>query len=223
MEQQLLECLVLDPPSPARAAVIWLHGLGADGHDFEPIVPELGLDGDLGVRFVFPHAPLRPVTINQGFVMRAWYDILSLEIPLREDEVGLRSSAAALRALVEREARSGIPKSRIVLAGFSQGGAVALLEGLRHPERLAGILALSSYVPLAAKLEEELSPASRGLPVFLAHGTHDNVIPPSAGRASRGFLEDAGCDVEWHEYPMAHAVSAEEVLDMGRWLRRVLG
>jgi phospholipase/carboxylesterase len=217
-----LETIELETAPRPRAAVIWMHGLGADGHDFEPIVPELRL-GAAGVRFVFPHAPPRPVTINNGMVMRAWYDVLALDGPRREDEAGLRESQRQVEALVEREKARGIPASRIVLAGFSQGGAMTLQTGLRHPERLAGLLVLSAYLPLADRVAAEAHPAGRGVPIFMAHGTADDLIPVARARQSRDLLVGLGHAVEWHEYPIPHAVSPAEIRDIGAWLRGVLG
>jgi phospholipase/carboxylesterase len=205
-------------PSP-QAAIIWLHGLGADGHDFEPIVPELGLPASLPVRFVFPHAPLMPVTLNGGAVMRAWYDVAG---DGRQDEAGIRASQARVEAIIGGEMRRGIRAASIVLAGFSQGGAVALQTGLRHPERLAGILALSTYLPLADKLATEANPANRAVPILMCQGTQDPVIPLSAATRSRDALRALGYTVDWKEYPMPHAVCAEEIADIGRWLRGVL-
>ena len=203
-------------PAP-DAAVIWLHGLGADGHDFEPLVPELRLPARLRLRFVFPHAPVRPVTINMGMPMRAWYDILQMGGG-REDAAGIRESQGLLEALVARERGRGIAASRIFLAGFSQGGAVALHTGLRHAERLAGVLALSTYLPLAATVAAERSAASRDLPVFMAHGRQDPMIDIARARESRAFLEGLGCAVQWREYAMPHSVCAEEVGDIAGWL-----
>ncbi len=222
---ELLPCVEVDPPNgvPVRASVIWLHGLGADGHDFEPIVPELGLPRDAGVRFVFPHAPSIPVTINQGFVMPAWYDITEPDLGQRHDEPGIRRSAGQVRALIAREQeRHAVAANRIVLAGFSQGGAVALFAGLRHPDRLAGILALSTYLVGTETLERERSAANRDVPIFEAHGTFDPVVPPAYGEATRAQLEALGHAVEWHTYPMPHAVCAQEIVDVGAWLGRVL-
>jgi phospholipase/carboxylesterase len=200
-------------PDPA-AAVIWLHGLGADGHDFEPIVPELELAQP--VRFVFPHAPVRPVTINQGMRMRAWYDIFQLGGG-PEDEAGIRASQKMLEALIEKE--SG---RKIVLAGFSQGGAIVLQTALRHPGRLAGVLALSSYLPLAGTLAKERSEASQELPIFMAHGQFDDIIPLRRAEASRDALIALGYKVDWHAYPMPHSVCAPEIADIGEFLGRVL-
>jgi phospholipase/carboxylesterase len=203
----------------AEATVIWLHGLGADGHDFEPIVPELGLPPTLRLRFVFPHAPVQPVTINGGLAMRAWYDITN---DGRQDAAGIRASQQRVEALIEREKSRGVAPARIVLAGFSQGGAIALHTGLRHPERLAGILALSTYLPLADTLAAEAHPANREVPIFMAHGTEDPLIPLARARASRDALRALGYQVEWHEYPMPHSVCAEEIAHIGAWLTRVL-
>lgn len=206
-------------PRPARS-VIWLHGLGADGHDFEPIVPELGLGQAPAVRFVFPHAPQRPVTINGGMVMRAWYDILTLDRTGPQDEAGIRESAALVDRLVERERERGSDYGDIVLAGFSQGGAIALHTALRHKAALAGVIALSTWLPLAASFSREVAPErARELPVLMAHGSHDPVLPLALGLEARRVLEDAGFDVEWHEYPMPHAVCAEEIAVIGRWLK----
>ncbi len=207
-------------PSP-DAAVLWLHGLGADGHDFEPVVPELRLPRELRVRFVFPHAPVRPVTLNMGMRMRAWYDIVQLGGG-REDEAGIRDSQAQLEALVARERARGVAAARIVLAGFSQGGAIALHTGLHHGERLAGILALSTYLPLAGTLAAEASAANRDVPLFMAHGNYDDIIPIERARQSRRALEALGTRVEWHEYPMPHSVCGEEIADIAAWLRAVL-
>ena len=209
-------------PSPT-AAVIWLHGLGADGHDFEPIVPELDLPDALAARFVFPHAPMQAVTINGGAVMRAWYDVYGLEGERREDADGVRASQAKVEELIAREKARGIPAARLVLAGFSQGGAIALQTGLRHGERLAGIMALSTYLPVASTLAAEASAANRAVPIFMAHGLDDPLIPIERAAMSRRRLEAAGYAVEWHEYPMAHAVCMEEIADVSAWLQRVLG
>jgi len=218
----VLETLDVETGARPTAAVIWLHGLGADGHDFEPIVPELELPEALPVRFVFPHAPPQPVTINGGAVMRAWYDVYSLGGVRREDDAGVRRSQASVEALVARERARGVPAARIVLAGFSQGGAIALQTGLRHPERLAGIMALSTYLPLASTLAAEASAANRAVSIFMAHGLHDSLIPIERARLSRDTLRKAGYDVEWHEYPMEHAVCAEEIAAIAAWLRRAL-
>jgi phospholipase/carboxylesterase len=213
----LLETIEIETGPAPRAAVIWLHGLGADGHDFESIVPELALP--TAVRFVFPHAPVQPVTINGGARMRAWYDVTH---DRRQDIEGIRASQARVEALIARERRRGIVARALVLAGFSQGGAIALHTGLRHSERLAGLLALSTYLPLSETLEQEASPANRGLPIFMAHGTHDPVLPLSWAEHSRDRLVALGYRVEWHEYPMPHSVCGEEIVDISRWLGGVL-
>jgi len=218
---QVPETLEVESASSPDAAVIWLHGLGADGYDFEPVVPELRLPPHLRVRFVFPHAPVRPVTINNGMRMRAWYDILQMGGG-EEDEAGVRASQALVQALIEQEKGRGVDPRRIVLAGFSQGGAIVLQTGLRHPERLAGILALSTYLPLAGKLAAERSAANRGLPVFMAHGTHDPMIGIPRARESRAALETLGYPVQWKEYAMAHSVCGEEIADIAAWLLRIL-
>jgi phospholipase/carboxylesterase len=204
------------------ASVIWLHGLGADGHDFEPIVPELQIPAALAVRFVFPHAPVQPVTINGGARMRAWYDVYNFEGVRREDETGVRASQNRVEALIAREKGRGVTARRIVLAGFSQGGAIALQTGLRHAERLAGIMALSTFLPLAATVEKEARAANRDVPIFMAHGIYDDLIPLARGAVSRDALAAAGYRVEWHEYRMPHAVCGEEIADVAQWLRTVL-
>jgi phospholipase/carboxylesterase len=218
----LLETVEIETAPAPQAAVLWMHGLGADGHDFEPIVPELNLSATLPVRFVFPHAPLRAVTINAGMVMRAWYDVRDAGGERREDAAGVRASGERIEALVARERSRGVPADRIVLAGFSQGGAMALHTGLRHGERLAGILALSCFLPLADTLAAEASPANRDTPIFLAHGTQDPLIPFARARRAQAMLEGLGYRVEWREYAMPHAVCAEEIADIAGWLRRVL-
>jgi len=217
----LLEAIETETAPAPHAAVIWMHGLGADGHDFVPIIPALDLPQALAVRFVFPHAPMRPVTINAGMVMRAWYDVLELGGG-REDEAGVRASQILVEALIAREKSRGIPADRIVLAGFSQGGVMALQNGLRHPERLAGIMALSCYVPLARTLAAETTAANRDVPIFMAHGIYDDLIPVARARRSRDLLLGLGYGVEWREYPMPHSVSGEEVGDISRWLQEAL-
>lgn len=202
-------------PNP-QAAVLWLHGLGADGHDFEPIVPELRLTKP--VRFVFPHAPVRPVTINQGMRMRAWYDIFQFGGG-PEDDAGIRASQKLLEDLIRQQP---VPAERIVLAGFSQGGAIALQTALRYPERLAGVMALSTYLPLNASLAAERSPANRDLPIFMAHGSYDDIIPLRRAEQSKEVLEKLGYKVEWKTYPMPHSVCAEELGDISRFLVTIL-
>ena len=215
----LLPSITVETAANPLFSVIWLHGLGADGGDFPPVVPELGLPGHPGVRFVFPHAPYLPVTCNGGYVMRAWYDIISLEPESRQiDEAGIVSSRAAVRALIEHENARGIPCARIFLAGFSQGGAVAYTSALTHPERLAGVIALSTYMPSAALVAREATAANKAVPVFAAHGTGDGVVSPRLGLQARDFLMQHGYPVEWHEYPMEHAVCLEEIRAIGQWL-----
>jgi phospholipase/carboxylesterase len=206
---------------PVRSAVIWLHGLGADGHDFEAIVPYLGLEG-LGVRFVFPHAPRRPVTINMGLIMRAWYDIRGLNVGSDPDLKGIRESMNQVTALVDRERERGIDSTGIVLAGFSQGGVVALHVALRYKDTLAGVVALSTYLPEAEALEKERSAVNRGIPIFQAHGLYDPMIPPELGEQARDRLQALGHPVNWNTYPMQHEVHPDEIADLGAWLRRRL-
>ena len=217
-----LETIQIETGAQPGATIILLHGLGADGNDFVPFAEEFDLGGVGPVRWIFPHAPTMPVTINGGYVMRAWYDILGTDLARREDETGLRRSMAEVRTLVEAERARGIAARRIVLAGFSQGCAMALLTGLRHPERLAGLAGLSGYLPLPATLEDERSAANADVPIFLAHGRSDAVVPYPAGVATRDALRASGYPVEWREYPMEHAVCAEEAQDLQRWLQRVL-
>ncbi len=218
----LLPAVEIEPERPADSAVILMHGLGADGHDFETLVFELRLPAGSAIRWVFPHAPIRPVTLNGGQPMRAWYDIIGLDRRSEEDEAGVRESADGIRALVRREQERGIPADRIVLAGFSQGGAMALFTALREPERLAGVLALSTYVPLVHTLEAEANAANATVPVFMAHGILDPLVPPTLGEAARDLLLSRGYDVDWHTYPMPHSVCADEVADVREWLLRVL-
>ncbi len=219
---ELLEAIERDTgPEPERC-VIWLHGLGADGHDFAPIVPELGLPRTPSIRFLFPHAPMRPVTINNGYVMRAWYDILGTDLARREDEAGVRESQGLIEALIAREQSRGIVASNLVLAGFSQGGAIALQTGLRHAERIAGIMALSTYLPIAETVAAERSAVNLEVPIFMAHGVQDPMIVLPHARRSRDKLLALGYRVEWHEYAMPHSVCPEEIRDIADWLRKVL-
>ena len=216
------EAVEIETGADPVGSVIWLHGLGADGHDFEPIVPELRLPDDLPLRFVFPHAPIRPVTINGGVSMRAWYDILTLDRDGPTDAAGIRASAAILEALIAREVERGIDARRIVVAGFSQGGAIALHTVLRHPERLAGLMALSTWLPLWSEFDAEVidspSAGNRDIPIFMAHGSFDPMLPIQMGQTSAKRLTESGFEVEWHDYPMAHAVCAEEIEDISKWL-----
>lgn len=217
------DCVVVDSGPSPRSLVLWLHGLGADGRDFVPVVPQLGLPDAPGVRFVFPHAPVRPVTVNGGMRMRAWYDILGLEIAARQDERGIRDSAALLEDLLAELQGEGFEPGRTVLAGFSQGGAMALHVGLRHRRALAGIMGLSCYLALHESVESERSEANRATPVFMGHGSQDPVIPAPLGTRSRDFLREHGHEVTWRDYPMPHAVCPEEIRDIGHWLSEVLG
>ena len=218
MSGLVLPCVEVEPPGPVRATVLFLHGLGADGHDFEPVVPLLGLPRGHGVRFVFPHSPSRPVTVNGGMVMPAWYDIRGLDLGHNLDAHGIESSSRLIRTLLEREVERGIPSARIVLGGFSQGGAMALQVGLTHPERLAGLLGLSCYLPLPDRLRGGEAQANRATPIFMGHGTDDDIVPVTKGEASHRVLQSAGYTVEWRTYPMAHQVDAQEIVDVGDWL-----
>lgn len=218
----LLDTIDIETGPQPQASIILLHGLGADGNDFVPFADELDLSAVGPVRFVFPHAPQMPVTINGGYVMRAWYDILGTDLVKREDEAGLRASQTLVEALIARERERGVASHRIVLAGFSQGCAMTLLTGLRHPERLGGLLGMSGYLPLEGSTAAERSPANRDLPVFLAHGRADTVIPIARAAATRDALLALGQPLEWHEYGMAHSVCAEEVADLTAWLKKVL-
>ena len=217
----LLEAIEIESAKNPAASVIWLHGLGADGNDFASIIPALQLP-KTPIRFVFPHAPVQPVTINGGMRMRAWYDISDGAIR-REDEAGVRASQGLIEALIAREKERGTAAERLVLAGFSQGGAIALQTGLRHAERIAGIMALSTYLPIADKFPAEAGAANREVSIFMAHGSYDPVIPLARAEQSRGILQSLGYAVEWREYPMQHSVCPEEVTDIGAWLRKVLG
>ncbi len=208
-------------PGPT-ATVIWLHGLGADGHDFEPIVPELGLPEGLHVRFVFPHAPSIPVSINGGYIMPAWYDIRHADIGYQQDERGIVDSARQIQMLIDREEMHGIESDRIILAGFSQGAAMALHVGMRQGEALAGIIALSGYLPLAEKAAKEICPGSRETPIFMAHGVDDPIVPYPLGDRSHRTVIELGYDVTWHSYPMEHAVCHEEIVAIGRWITKIL-
>ncbi|TMG93279.1 MAG: alpha/beta hydrolase [Betaproteobacteria bacterium] len=218
---ELLDAIEIETGKNPTASVIWLHGLGADGNDFAPIVSELRLP-KAAIRFVFPHAPVRPVTINGGMRMRAWYDITD-GANRREDERGVRASQVLIEALIGREKERGTKAGRLVLAGFSQGGAIALHTGLRHPERIAGIMALSTYVPVEEKLSAEASTANRDVPIFMGHGSDDPIIPLVRAEQSRNLLKSLGYPAEWHKYAMPHSVCPEELADIGTWLGKVLG
>ena len=222
---QLLDTIEIETAPNPRASVIWMHGLGADGNDFAPMVPELGLREAPGIRFIFPHAPMMPVTLNNGYVMRAWYDVTAGDLEGRQrqaDENGVRASQAAIGNLIAHENQRGIAARDIVIAGFSQGGAIALQTGLRHRERLAGVMALSAYLPLAETLPAEAAAQNNDVPIFYAHGTDDTVIPFVMATASRDRLGALGYPVEWHQYPMQHSVCLEEIADIGKWLCNVL-
>lgn len=218
----LLESIEIETGANPQHAVIWLHGLGADGHDFAPIVPELGLQNAPAIRFIFPHAPIQPVTINGGMAMRSWYDIYVADLVRHEDESGLRQSQIEVQNLIARENARGIPTENIVLAGFSQGCAMTLQTGLRLPERLAGMLCLSGYLPLAAAVEKERHQANQNTPIFMAHGSMDPVVPLTRAEASRQQLEAMGYQVQWNVYPMPHAVCPEEISAIGQFLKQVL-
>jgi len=219
---EVLETIEIETGERPDAAIVWLHGLGADGNDFVPIVRELDLPSELAVRFVFPHAPMIPVTLNSGYVMRAWYDISFDGVNKRPDNQGIRSSQAAIEQLIAREKTRGIPARRIVMAGFSQGGAVTLQTGLRHAERLAGLMVLSSYLPLGETLAAEGSPANADVPIFMAHGREDAVIAIDLAERSVEKLRELAYPVDWHEYPMQHSVCLEEIADISAWLKTVL-
>ena len=218
-----LQHIELATGAEPRGTVIWLHGLGADGWDFVPIVRELPLAAGLELRFIFPHAPERPVTINNGHVMRAWYDIAQNDIARVADEAGIRESQAIVEALIARERDRGVDDARIVLAGFSQGGAIALHTGLRHREKLAGIVALSAYLPLEGSLDAEAAPVNKRTPIFMGHGSQDPIVPLQLAEASQRALRARGYDVEWHTWPMPHSVCAEEVEALAAFLDRVFG
>lgn len=218
----LLPALEIETGPSPTASVIWLHGLGADGHDFAPVVPELRLPPGTPTRFIFPHAPEIPVTLNVGQVMPAWFDLYSFDFDAPEDVAGIARSQAAIERLIAREESRGIPSNRIVLAGFSQGGALAVYTALRHAKPLAGAMLLSTWLPLAQTLAAEASPANSGMPLLIAHGRQDDMVPIAYGQASRDALRLAGYAVEWREYDIAHAVSSDEIDDIGAWLRRIL-
>ncbi|HEU5135637.1 MAG TPA: alpha/beta fold hydrolase [Steroidobacteraceae bacterium] len=216
-----LETVTVETGPHPTFSIIWMHGLGADGHDFEPLVPEL-LDDDMPViRFVFPHAPVRPVTINNGYQMRAWYDIIGIDRRSAEDFDGINASAKAASALIKAENERGVASNRIVIAGFSQGGAMALHIATRHTEKFAGVIALSCYLPLARELATSRHDANQATPIFMAHGTQDPVVPYPLGEDSRRVLQDAGYSVEWHAYPMPHGLCEPEVADLRAWLKRI--
>ncbi len=217
-----LESVIIETRSQPDAAIIWLHGLGADGNDFVPIVEQLQLPADFAVRFIFPHAPVRPITINQGYPMPGWYDISSLSIVEQEDEAGIKESSAILKQLCEAQEAAGIDASRIVVAGFSQGGAIALHCGCRYPKPLAGIMALSTYLALPDSLADEISECAAEIPVFMAHGRQDDVVAYDYGQHSMELLREQGMEVEWYEYEMGHSVCLEEIQHIRQWLTQIL-
>ena len=216
----VLPHITLEIGKSPRHSIIWLHGLGADGEDFVPIAKEMNLP--VAVRYIFPHAPQQPVTINGGAIMRAWYDIAAADIVLQPDSAGIRTSQAAIEVLIAQESQRGIATENIYLAGFSQGGAIALHTGLRYSSQLGGVIALSCYLPLPETLEPEASAVSRLIPIFMAHGHNDPIVPFARGQASADILRQQGCQLEWHEYLMPHSVCSEEVKDIERWLTRQL-
>jgi phospholipase/carboxylesterase len=217
----LIEAVTVETGPNPTFSIIWMHGLGADGHDFEPLVPELLDDGMPSLRFLFPHAPVRPVTINNGYQMRAWYDIIGIDRRSAEDFDGIAATTAAIGGLIKRENERGVATDHIVIAGFSQGGAMALHIATRHPETFAGVIALSCYLPLSKDLAKARNPANQTTPVFMAHGIQDPVVPYALGDESRQLLQTAGYPVEWHGYPMPHALCEPEVTDLRAWLKRV--
>ncbi len=214
----LLPCVEHETAAAPRFSILWLHGLGADGNDFAPLVPELVAAHWPALRFVFPHAPVRPVTLNGGMPMRAWYDITGTDLAAKQDEPGIRQSVDAMEALIAREIERGVPAQRILLAGFSQGGAIALATALRHAEPLGGLIALSTYLPLHEKTAAETTAANRDISLFQAHGSADPVVAPMLGEMTRDWLTGAGYTVDWHTYPMGHQVCAQEIADLGQWL-----
>src|SRR5512139_876605 len=220
MASSPLPHITLDRGKSPRHSIIWLHGLGADGEDFVPVAEEIRLP--VAMRYLFPHAPKQPVTINGGFIMRAWYDIVAPDIDAQQDEAGIRASQHEVEKLIEQEKARGVAEENIFLAGFSQGGAIALHTGLRHPARLGGILALSTYLPLADTLNQEVSPSAKHTPIFFAHGRSDPVVPYSLGKMSADRLQQLGYRVDWHEYGMPHSVCMEEIQDIERWLGKQL-
>lgn len=218
----LLETIVTETHAPVTASVIWLHGLGADGHDFAGITAQLQLPAQLGIRFIFPRAPVRPVTLNQGLAMRAWYDIYTLNNLHSEDRAGIQASEQAIARLIQQQQATGIASTRIILAGYSQGGALALHTGLRYPARLGGILGLSTYLPLIEHIAAEVRPENKQTPIFLAHGQYDDVLPFALGEKTRDYLQAAGYPVEFYAYPMAHQMCLKEIADISRWLQKIL-
>lgn len=222
-EQSSLSCIEINPPTPAKKSIIWLHGLGANGNDFVPIVPELQLPSSLAVRFVFPHAPVRPVTINNGYEMPAWFDIYDMSIAAKIDHIGISNSVSMVEKLIAQEQEKGIPSNHIVLAGFSQGAVIALITGLCYSKPLAGIMALSGYLPLANDILTKANEVNRTIPIFIAHGTEDNIVPYALGKLTYDALKQAGYSAAWHSFPMAHSVCTDEIKSMHSWIMKVLG
>lgn len=220
--QTLLSCIEINPDTTAKHSIIWLHGLGADGNDFVSIVPELRLPNELAVRFIFPHAPIIPVTINNGYEMRAWFDIIALSREAAIDKTGIMASIQQIENLIEREISRGIAANNIILAGFSQGAVIALTLGLRRTTPLAGLIALSGYLPLADETMQLANAAAKQMPIFLAHGTEDAVVPFPLGKMTYATLKEAHCNISWHAYPMGHSVCIEEIRELGEWVGRVL-
>lgn len=218
-QDQLIEHVEHSPEEPAKHCIIWLHGLGADGHDFAPIVPNLQLPASLAVRFMFPHAPIMAVTINNGYKMRAWFDIYDFSFAAKIDEAGIQASKALVERLIEQQIGQGIAPENIILAGFSQGGAIALTTGLTYSKRLGGVIALSTYLPLAEKILANPSPANKNLPIFIAHGTQDNVLPHFLGESTAKALKEGGYPIEWHSYAMPHSVCEKEIADISQWIQ----
>ncbi len=221
-ENNLLDCIEIETSSPAKRSIIWLHGLGADGNDFAPITTELNLPTNSGLRFIFPHAPIMPVTINNGYEMRAWFDIYGFSFDSRIDTDGIAQSVRHVERLIKREVDRGIDNRNIILAGFSQGAAIALTTGLSHATPLCGVIALSGFLPLAGEVLSTASSANRQLPIFLAHGTEDPIVPYALGKATQAALTQAGYNIDWHSYPMPHSVCAEEIHDIGTWLKDII-
>jgi phospholipase/carboxylesterase len=222
INKQPLTCIEINPRETTKRSVIWLHGLGADGNDFVPLVPELHLPDTLGVRFVFPHAPIMPITINNGYEMRAWYDITALSASGMADKVGIERAVKLTETLIENEINRGIAPENIVLAGFSQGAVIALITGLGYPKRLGGMIALSGYLPLANEILARASEANLTIPIFMAHGTEDSIVPYALGKAAYVTLKQADYAATWHTYPMPHSVCAEEVQDLSLWMQKVM-
>ena len=221
--KEKLTCIKIDPQGPAERCIIWLHGLGADGNDFAPIVPEFRLPPSLNTRFIFPNAPVMPVTINQGYEMRAWFDIYGPDLAAKVDHQGIEQSVQHINQLIQHELAQGLPAANIMLAGFSQGAVIALITGILYPQRLAGIIALSGLLPQVETVTQHGSAANRDLPIFMGHGNADNIVPIALGSAASNGLIKASYPVAWHEYPMAHSVCGQEIEDISGWIRKIWG